>query len=164
MNNHQKITATTHTQVFFSDAQKIEQTLRSLVKKFGSEKVSKMLTTLDSNTSATFDQVERIDTIKEYLIAQAIVIFHLERDKFYTNETQDYREARMVCYNLMDVYTECSHAQIGRIFNGKSKQSIQRYCQRCKENYLSVPQFCQGFCDQYGQLEALLIEFIGKHK
>lgn len=162
MKTQAEIPNLTSSNPLFLAAKRIEDTLQLLSKEHGLPGLDKMLENLKRNTTVSLENIEDVTIIKDFIAAQAIAVFHLDIGEFYTNETTDYREARMICYNLLDVYTKCSHDQIGRIFNGRSKQSIQRYCQRCKEVYLSLPQFYKGFCYKYELIEAITIQFLGK--
>ena len=127
---------------------------------FGSNKTVDLLECIDNNTSITVEQTKRIQVLKEFVVAQCIAIFDLDRHEFYTNETNDYRKARMACYKLFETYTKCTHAHIGRIFGGRSKRSIQHHCSKCNSFLHLYGEFIQN----YGLLEKVTIEFIAKLK
>ena len=150
MNNEQKIVQT--------DYQKMQLLLDSFIRKFGSHKTVDLLESMDNNTSITIDESKKIQVLKEFVVAQCIAIYELDRDEFYTNETNDYRKARMVCYKLFETYTKCSHSHIGRIFGERSKRSIQHHCAKCS-SYLEL---YADFIQNYRLLEKITVAFLAQ--
>ena len=146
-----------------TDFQQLNVVLDDLVKKFGVRRTVVLLKNVGSNTSLTINHVKKMESIKNYLVTKSIDIFHLERDEFYTNESADYRQARMACYHLFSVYTNCNQNNIGKVFNGRSKRSIQYFCLKCKE-CLEVPQFNTEFIEKYNRLDKSILAFIGTFK
>jgi len=145
-------------QIVQTDYQKMQLLLDSFVRKFGSHKTVDLLQSIDGNTSITIDQSKKVQVLKEFIVAQCIAIFELDRHEFYTNETNEYRKARMACYKLFETYTKCSHAHIGRIFGGRSKRTIQHHCSKCTSFLLLY----SDFIESYTLLEKITIEFLGK--
>lgn len=154
MNNSQNISAT--------NLQQLQAVLERVVGKLGMEKTAQLLESFDNNSSLNMDELEKVKLLTAFIISQSISIFNLEESEFYSSEIREYREARMVCYHILHIYTKCSYAKIGEIF-GRKKRNVLYFCQKCRE-LLSVPQFYREFVEKHEQLDKCTIEFIGKLK
>jgi len=142
------------------DYTKLQQKLDWVIGKIGLCRTIKLIEGFISNTSLGINDSEKFKLIATYIIDQSIQIFDLKAENFYKSKIREYRDARMACYHLLKLYTDCSYAKIGESFDQR-KRNVLYYCQKCDEQ-LSIPQFYEVFAHRYQLLENRTIEFIAK--
>lgn len=138
----------------------LQTSIDEVVGKIGLARTIRLLSSFIKNSSIESSESEKLKLITTYIIAQAIAIFDLEEDQFYSSKIPEYREARMGCFYLLKKYTHCSHARIGERF-GLTKRNVLYYIQKCDE-MLSIPQFYKGFIHKFEQLDNRTVEFLSK--
>lgn len=142
------------------DYHDLQQSIDSLIGKFGLQKTIEVIDSLTSNTELTTQDKEKVKLLLVFIISQSIDVFDLKEENFYTSSVQEYREARMSCYYLLKKYTDSSYAKIGENFN-QSKRAILYNYHKCDE-ILSIPQFYKPFVEKFKILENNIINFIAK--
>jgi hypothetical protein len=140
----------------------LQNCVDALVGKFGLEKSVEIINSFSNNTKIGRKEVRKLKLIKDYIIAETILIFDLDEQNFFQSEVTEYREARMACYHLLNKYTENSHSKIAQTF-GKKRGSAFYFIHKCNE-ILSMPQFYRSFIEKYRGLESSTIHFISKLK
>lgn len=142
------------------DYHDLQQSIDSLIGKFGLQKTIEVIDSLTNNTELTTQDKEKVKLLLVFIISQSIEVFDLKEENFYTSTVQEYREARMCCYFLLKKYTDSSYAKIGEGFN-QSKRAILYNYHKCDE-ILSIPQFYKPFVEKFKILENNTINFIAK--
>ena len=140
----------------------LQRSVDELVGRFGLAKSVEIINSFSKNTRIGKRAAHKLKLIKDYIFAEAILVFDLQEQHFFTSEFREYREARMACYHLLDKYTKNSHATIAEAF-GKKRGSAFYYIHKCDE-ILSIPQYYRAFTDKYKLLESSTIDFIAKLK
>jgi len=142
------------------DYHDLQQSIDTLIGKFGLGKTIEVIQSLTNNTELQSKDYQKVKLLLVFVISQSIEIFHLEEEKFYTSSIQEYREARMSCYYILKKYTTNSYAKIGEEFK-QSKRAILYNYHKCDE-ILSIPQFYKPFVEKFKTLENNVINFIAK--
>ena len=142
------------------DYHDLQQSIDTLIGKFGLQKTIEVIESLSSNTKLTARDEEKSKLLVVFIISQSIKVFDLKEDRFYSSSVQEYREARMSCYYLIKKYSDSSYAKIGESFN-QSKRAILYNYHKCDE-ILSIPQFYKDFVEKFKSLENNTINFIAK--
>ncbi len=140
----------------------LQNCVDELVGKFGLEKSVEIINSFSNNTRIGRKEIRKLKLIKDYIIAETILIFDLDEKKFFNSEIREYREARMACYHLLSKYTENSHSKIAETFD-KKRGSALYFIHKCN-SILSIPQFHRAFKEKYDGLESSTIHFISKLK
>ena len=148
-----------HRKLNYADLQK---SVDELVGKFGLEKSVEIINSFSRNSEIGRKEIRKLKLVKDYIIAETILIFDLDEKKFFASEIREYREARMACYHLLNKYTENSHSKIAETF-GKKRGSALYFIHKCN-SILSIPQFYPSFVEHYKSLESSTIHFISKLK
>ena len=138
----------------------LQQSIDTLIGKFGLHKTIEVIDSLSGNTELQSKDSEKVKLLLVFIISQAIEVFNLKEEHFYSSAVQEYREARMVCYYLLKKYTDTSYAKIGENFN-QSKRAILYNYHKCDE-ILSIPQFYKALVEKFKTLENNTINFIAK--
>ncbi len=136
----------------------LQERVDALVGKFGLEKAVEIIDSFSKNANSSQKHHRKLKLIKDYIIAETIIVFDLDENEFFTSELIDYREARMACYHLLDKYTQNSHAKIAAIF-GKKRNSALYFIHKCK-NILSIAHCYPNFTEKYKAVENSTIHFI----
>ena len=157
--NNTLINGTTPRKLNYAD---LQQSVDELVGKFGLEKSVEIINSFSRNSRIGRSEIRKLKLIKDYIIAETILIFDLDEKNFFNSEIREYREARMACYHLLNKYTENSHSKIAETF-GKKRGSALYFIHKCN-NILSIPQFYPSFIEKYRGLESSTIHFISKLK
>ncbi|MBL6446411.1 hypothetical protein JMN32_08835 [Fulvivirga sp. 29W222] len=138
----------------------LQENLERVLSKIGLANTVKLLENVVSDECSKGGDIERINVITEYIIAQVIRVFDLKPKKFYTCNVREYRDARMVAYHLLRKYTAGSYSKIGERFN-QHKRNVIYFCNKCSET-LSVARFHPVFAERYKTVEYQTITFISK--
>jgi hypothetical protein len=138
----------------------LQHTIDKVLGKIGLEQTITLLESFLGNTNIATNQTEKLKLTSGYVISWAIEIFDLQEEHFYSSNIREYREARMSCFYLLRKYTKCTYSKIRLIFNASER--IVGYGNDKATEWLSVPKSNVKFVSHHGQLEAKLIEFIGK--
>ena len=142
------------------DYHDLQQSIDTLIGKFGLQKTIEVIDSLSNNTELTARDKDKVKLLLVFIISQSIEVFDLKEDNFYQSTVQEYREARMACYYLLKKYTDTSYAKIGESFS-QSKRAILYNYHKCDE-ILSIPQFYKSFVEKFKTLEDNIINFIAK--
>ncbi|TGV03596.1 hypothetical protein [Flavivirga rizhaonensis] len=142
------------------DYHDLQQSIDTLIGKFGLNKTIEVIDNLSGNTELQSKDSEKVKLLLVFIISQAIEVFNLQEEHFYSSTIQEYREARMACYYLLKKYTKTSYAKIGENFK-QSKRAILYNYHKCDE-ILSIPQYYKTFVEKFKTLENNTINFIAK--
>lgn len=113
-----------------------------------------------NNTNPDLDSNDHQRLVVDYLVLQAMKIFDIRPDDFYTGQSPDDKEARMACIHLLKQTTRYTYKRIGTYFN-TNERSMLYFKQKCDEQ-LEIPQYYPEFTKRYEALEQQLIAFISK--
>ena len=94
------------------DYHDLQQSIDSLIGKFGLQKTIEVIDSLTSNTELTTQDKEKVKLLLVFIISQSIEVFDLKEENFYTSTVQEYREARMSCYYLLKKYTDLASLNV----------------------------------------------------
>lgn len=136
----------------------LQDHIEVMIGKFGLQNSVKFLGSLIDNTDIESSEDQRVKKLIELTISKSIEVFNLKKAKFYKSNLNEYRDARMSCYYLINKYTQISLGKIAEIFKVK-RRSVEYFDQKCKET-LSIPNFYPTYIQRHTALEDHIIKYI----
>lgn len=136
----------------------LQDHIEVMIGKFGLQNSVKFLGSLIDNTDIESSEDQRAKKLIELTISKSIEVFNLKKAKFYKSNLNEYRDARMSCYYLINKYTQISLGKIAEIFKVK-RRSVEYFDQKCKET-LSIPNFYPTYIQRHTALEDHIIKYI----
>lgn len=138
----------------------LQERIDHIIGRFGLPKTLTLLNNFIDQTTLPVGATEKVKLTSQYLITQSIEIFELQEKQFFTSTIQEYREARMACFHLIQKFTGASCPRIAEQF-GINSRSVRYSLERCRER-LSVAFYYKDFVRRYETLEQRAMQFIAK--
>lgn len=138
----------------------LQQYMDQMIGKYGMPKTVKIIRQLSGNFSLKRGRKQRAKLIYTFVVSEAFKVFDVKEKEEKKKLSQSYKDARMACYNLLQLYTDLSYNEIGQQF-GHKKFGVYYNIGKCRE-ILSIPKFNKPFVAHYEALEERVIQFIAK--
>ena len=145
------------TRVNYADFQR---SIDKLLGKYGLDHSISILNSFTSNSQIAPTASQKLKLVREYIMAITIEEFDLEPAQFLTSDIREYREARSVCYHVLNIVPELSHGKIAEAFNRK-RGHVFYFIHECK-NRLELPHVYRGFFARHRAVLERTSQFISK--
>jgi len=136
----------------------LQDHIEVMIGKFGLQNSVKFLENLIDTTELDSSEDERVKKIIDLTITKSIEVYDLKRVNFYKSDLDEYRDARMSCYYIINRYTQISYGKIAELFKQK-KRSVWYFQQKCEE-MLAIPKFYPRFTRRHIIVEDYIIHHI----
>lgn len=136
----------------------LQNTIDELIGKIGIAQTNQLLRNFLDKANNTPVKTKELKQVSVFITTQAIKIFDLPGEYFYSSEVREFRDARMSCYYLLKKYTHCTYSSIGLLFNRSNR--VVEYGNLKVKDWISVPELNKRFANCHKRLEAKLIEFL----
>ena len=138
----------------------LQQGIDQMIGKYGMPKTIKIIRQLSGNLKLKKGRKQRAKLISTFTVSEAFKVFDVKHKKQKGKLTQEYKDARMACYHLLNLYTDLNYNEIGKQFDHQ-KFGVYYHITKCRE-ILTIPQFNKPFVALYETLEERVIQFIAK--
>ena len=143
-----------------SDYTTLQSNIDKVIGKIGLIKTIGLLESFLANTSVKQSEHDKIKVITQYLVSTTIKVFDLNEELFFVSPVNEYKDARRCCFHMLRKYTGDTFPKIGIAFQCSERTVAYGYNKAAE--YLAVPKGNPKFFSKYGQIEAVMVEFIGK--
>lgn len=136
----------------------LQDHIEVMIGKFGLQNSVKFLECLIENTVLDSNEDERVKKIIDLTITKSIEVYDLKKVKFYNSDLEEYRDARMTCYYIINKYTHISYGIVAELFKQK-KRSVWYFQRKCEE-MLAIAKFYPRFTRRHIIVEDYIINHI----